>query len=107
VTREYAVLVLEGEGDIDSCARNVARTSVRGELLSMTVYPVGPGFPPYLPADFAQESELHPAFFVPPYRAHARYSTEGFGRLTSGGRLLLGFADVGSRDRHRHLLELR
>lgn len=56
-----------------------------------------------VPADFAQETELHHAFFDPLYRAHARYVTEGHGRLTPRGRLLLGFADVGSRDRLRQV----
>jgi release factor glutamine methyltransferase len=55
------------------------------------------------PADFRQETELHHAFFDPQYRAHARYVREGPGRLTAGGRLLLGFADVGSADRLRDL----
>jgi release factor glutamine methyltransferase len=55
------------------------------------------------PADFAQETELHHAFFDPEYRAHARYFAEGPGRLTPGGRLLLGFADVGSLDRLREV----
>lgn len=32
----------------EGVAWNVARTYVRGQLLSTTVYPFGPGFPPYL-----------------------------------------------------------
>jgi release factor glutamine methyltransferase len=50
------------------------------------------------PADFVPETELHHALFDPSYRTHARYVAEGPGRLTPGGRLLLGFTDLGSRD---------
>lgn len=55
------------------------------------------------PAGFRQETELHHAFFDPQYRAHARYLAEGPGRLTSAGRLLLGFADVADPTRLRTL----
>jgi release factor glutamine methyltransferase len=45
--------------------------------------------------DFTAETDLQLAFFDPGYRAHDRYVREAPGRLTEGGRLLLGFSDLG------------
>ncbi len=48
------------------------------------------------PADFAPATELELAFFDPGYETHRRFLEQGPGRLADGGRLLLGFSDVGS-----------
>lgn len=50
------------------------------------------------PPGFVNESDFHHAFFDPDYSAHRRFVSEGPGRLTATGRLLLGFSDLGSRD---------
>lgn len=47
--------------------------------------------------------DLGRAFFDPGYDAHERYLREGSARLARGGRLLLGFADLGDR---RRLIEI-
>jgi release factor glutamine methyltransferase len=51
------------------------------------------------PADFTNESSLHHAFFDPDYRAHRAFLQHGPAHLTPGGRLLLGFSDLGNRQR--------
>ncbi|MFI0419277.1 methyltransferase [Spongiactinospora sp. 9N601] len=48
------------------------------------------------PPDFIDDTGLHHAFFDPGYRAHERYLREGPAHLNPGGRLLLGFSDVGN-----------
>ncbi|OLE20075.1 MAG: methyltransferase [Catenulispora sp. 13_1_20CM_3_70_7] len=53
--------------------------------------------------DFVNATDLHHAFFDPGYRAHRRYLAEAPGRLTDGGRLLLGFADIGNTAKLRTL----
>ncbi|MFE7120919.1 methyltransferase [Streptomyces sp. NPDC057654] len=55
------------------------------------------------PAGFPLDTMLHHAFFDPGYAAHQRFLAEAPARLTPGGRLLLGFSDVGN---HEHLREL-
>ncbi len=40
-------------------------------------------------------TNLRQAIFDPGYRAHRRYFDEAGSRLTIGGRLLLGFSDIG------------
>jgi len=48
------------------------------------------------PRDFVTETDLQYAFFDPGYETHRRFLA-GVGRhLTEGGRLLLGFSDLGS-----------
>ncbi|MFD9890342.1 methyltransferase [Amycolatopsis sp. NPDC059027] len=46
--------------------------------------------------DAVNETELHHAFYDPGFRAHRRFLAEAPGRLAAGGRLLLGFSDIGS-----------
>lgn len=48
------------------------------------------------PPDFVVETELQLAFFDPGYETHRRYIAEAGSRLNDGGRLLLGFSDLGS-----------
>lgn len=50
-----------------------------------------------VPADFANTSELHHAFFDPGYGAHRRFVRQAPRRLNAGGHLLLGFSDLGNR----------
>jgi release factor glutamine methyltransferase len=47
-------------------------------------------------AEFVNSSDLHHAFFDPGYQAHRRYLREAPTHLAEGGRLLLGFADLGN-----------
>jgi release factor glutamine methyltransferase len=47
-------------------------------------------------AEFVNSSDLHHAFFDPGYRAHLRFLREAPAHLAEGGRLLLGFADLGN-----------
>lgn len=42
--------------------------------------------------------QLRQAVFDPGYRAHRRYLAEAGARLTTSGRLLLGFSDLGDHD---------
>jgi release factor glutamine methyltransferase len=51
------------------------------------------------PADFSNESPLHHAFFDPDYRAHRAFLQHAPGHLAPGGRLLLGFSDLGNGQR--------
>lgn len=51
------------------------------------------------PAGFVNKTELHHAFFDPSYAAHQRFVREAPGRLSDGGRLLLGFSNIGNADR--------
>jgi release factor glutamine methyltransferase len=48
---------------------------------------------------FVNSTELHHAFFDPDYQAHRRYLREAPAHLTPGGRLLLGFTDLGNMAR--------
>lgn len=48
------------------------------------------------PADFVNETDLHHAFFDPMYRAHERFLRTAPRHLAAGGRLLLGFSDLGN-----------
>ncbi|MGD0064048.1 MAG: methyltransferase [Streptosporangiaceae bacterium] len=47
-------------------------------------------------ADSVNSTDLHHAFFDPGYQTHGRYLREAPAHLTEGGRLLLGFADLGN-----------
>ncbi|HTZ42547.1 MAG TPA: class I SAM-dependent methyltransferase [Jatrophihabitans sp.] len=51
------------------------------------------------PDGFTNDTDLQHAFFDPGYAAHDRYLAEGPDRLAPDGRLLLGFSDIGSRQR--------
>jgi len=53
------------------------------------------------PSDFVNASDLHHAFFDPGYETHRRYLLEARHHLSEGGRLLLGFSDLGSWDQLR------
>ena len=55
------------------------------------------------PPGYVNETDFHHAFFDPDYRTHGRYAREGPRRLTEGGRLLLGFSDLGNRARLEEL----
>ncbi|MEU7043256.1 methyltransferase [Streptomyces varsoviensis] len=57
------------------------------------------------PADYPLDTMLHHAFFDPGYAAHERFLAEAPARLTPGGRLLLGFSDVGNQERLRRLCD--
>ena len=48
------------------------------------------------PAGHVNASELDHAFFDPGYRTHARFLAEAFDHVAPGGRVLLGFSDLGS-----------
>ncbi|MFJ8752654.1 AMP-binding protein [Streptomyces sp. NPDC102441] len=50
-----------------------------------------------------QREQLRQAVFDPGYRAHERYLSGARARLTAGGRLLLGFSDLGDHDSLRRL----
>jgi release factor glutamine methyltransferase len=50
-------------------------------------------------ADFVNSTDLHHAFFDPGYQAHTRYLQQAPAHLTEGGRLLLGFSDLGNLPR--------
>lgn len=51
------------------------------------------------PAGTAYDSDLARAFFDPGYACHERYLDGARRHLRSHGRLLLGFADLGNRER--------
>jgi release factor glutamine methyltransferase len=55
------------------------------------------------PAGFVNRTELDHAFFDPMYAAHRAYLRDGPAHLTEGGRLLLGFSNLGSSDLLREL----
>lgn len=55
------------------------------------------------PAHDDTRRHLRQAVFDPGYRAHRRYLTGAGARLTAGGRLLLGFSDLGDHDALRRL----
>jgi release factor glutamine methyltransferase len=48
------------------------------------------------PADHLNLTDLDHAFFDPGYATHARFLGEAFTHATPGGRVLLGFSDLGS-----------
>jgi release factor glutamine methyltransferase len=52
-----------------------------------------------VPADIAYTSDLDRAFFDPGYECHERFIAGARGHLRAGGRLLLGFSDLGNRER--------
>lgn len=51
-----------------------------------------------VPNDRVNTTDLHHAFFDPGYRAHRRYLLGAAGHMRPGGRLLLGFADIGNTE---------
>ncbi|MFI7290604.1 methyltransferase [Streptomyces anulatus] len=53
----------------------------------------------YVEDDFALSTDLHSAVFDPGYQGQARYIAGAHKYLADGGRLLLGTADLGDRDR--------
>jgi release factor glutamine methyltransferase len=48
------------------------------------------------PAGFVNETDLHHSFFDPAYHSHRQFLREAPGHLTAGGRLLLGFSNIGN-----------
>ncbi|RZD58835.1 SAM-dependent methyltransferase [Streptomyces albidoflavus] len=48
------------------------------------------------PEGFVNETDLHHAFFDPGYDAHRRFLREAPARLNPGGRVLLGFSNIGN-----------
>lgn len=57
------------------------------------------------PADHVQETDLHRAIFDPGYQAHRAYLRDAARHLAPGGRLLLGFSNLGNYARLRTLAE--
>jgi release factor glutamine methyltransferase len=57
------------------------------------------------PDGFVNGTDLHHAFFDPDYRAHERYLQEAPHWLSPGGRLLLGFSDIGNWEHLRAITE--
>ncbi len=55
------------------------------------------------PADHDNASGLEHALFDPGYRAHRRFLEQAPAHVARGGRLLLGFADIGNSARLREL----
>ncbi|MET9399371.1 methyltransferase [Kitasatospora sp. NPDC002965] len=53
----------------------------------------------YVEDGFALSSDIHTAVFDPGYRGQARYLAGAHEHLTDGGRLLLGTAHLGDRER--------
>lgn len=53
----------------------------------------------YVEDDFALSTDLHSAVFDPGYQSQARYIWGARKHLADGGRLLLGTADLGDRER--------
>ncbi|AZK97624.1 MULTISPECIES: methyltransferase [Streptomyces] len=53
----------------------------------------------YVEDDFSLSTDLHTAVFDPGYQGQARYITGAPEHLADGGRLLLGTADLGDRER--------
>jgi release factor glutamine methyltransferase len=50
------------------------------------------------PADYEGTSPLHVALFDPGYRTHQRFLEQASERVAPGGRLLVGFADIGNTE---------
>ncbi len=50
----------------------------------------------YAEEEFVNETELHHAFFDPGYRAHRQFLREARRYLAPGGRLFIGFSDIGN-----------
>jgi release factor glutamine methyltransferase len=50
------------------------------------------------PAHYAGTSSLHIALFDPGYRTHQRFFEQAPTHVSPGGRLLLGFADIGNAE---------
>jgi release factor glutamine methyltransferase len=46
--------------------------------------------------DFVNETEFHHALFDPGFETHRRFLADAPAHLTPGGRVLLGFSDIGS-----------
>ncbi|MFJ2770455.1 methyltransferase [Streptomyces sp. NPDC087300] len=59
----------------------------------------------YVEDDFALSTDLHTAVFDPGYQGQARYMAGAREHLAAGGRLLLGTADLGDRERLDALAE--
>jgi methylase of polypeptide subunit release factors len=57
------------------------------------------------PATVTYESDLARAFFDPGYACHERYLAGARRHLRAQGRLLLGFADLGNRERLEEIAE--
>jgi release factor glutamine methyltransferase len=57
------------------------------------------------PDGFVNGTDLHHAFFDPDYRAHERYLREAQHWLAPGGRLLLGFSDIGNWEHLTAIIE--
>ncbi|MER5768154.1 methyltransferase [Streptomyces sp. NPDC001985] len=53
----------------------------------------------YVEDGFPLSTDLHSAVFDPGYQGQARYIAGGHAHLADGGRLLLGTADLGDRER--------
>ncbi|QFR97129.1 methyltransferase [Streptomyces tsukubensis] len=53
----------------------------------------------YVEDDFSLSTDLHSAVFDPGYQGQARYIAGAHAHLADGGRLLLGTADLGDRER--------
>ncbi|MFE7114807.1 methyltransferase [Streptomyces sp. NPDC057654] len=53
----------------------------------------------YVEDGFPLSTDLHSAVFDPGYQGHARYIAGAHEHLADGGRLLLGTADLGDRER--------
>ncbi|MFJ2554600.1 MULTISPECIES: methyltransferase [unclassified Streptomyces] len=53
----------------------------------------------YVEDDFSLSTDLHSAVFDPGYQGQARYVAGAHEHLADGGRLLLGTADLGDRER--------
>lgn len=49
-----------------------------------------------LPDDYAEKSPLHLALFDPGYRTHEQFLKQAPSHVAPGGRMLLGFADIGN-----------
>jgi release factor glutamine methyltransferase len=56
-----------------------------------------------VPEDVVNASPLHHAFFDPGYRSHRAFLHHAPDHLTPGGRLLLGFSDLGNHERLEQL----
>jgi release factor glutamine methyltransferase len=48
------------------------------------------------PEDFVNETDLHHAFFDPSYRTHREFVERAPAYLARGGRLMLGFSNIGN-----------
>ncbi|MFD0392346.1 methyltransferase domain-containing protein [Streptomyces nogalater] len=57
------------------------------------------------PEGHVQETDLHRAIFDPGYEAHRTYLTQARRHLRPGGRLLLGFSNLGNDERLRSLAD--